>query len=525
MEQYLMRRFLILFPICFSVIYAQAIEKTARTGYESIQPMEMKDHLSILASDSLEGRETSYPGQKKAAQYIAGIFKKLNLKPYGDDGTYFQHFDIEISRVHPETKIVIETGGMKKSYLWGTDFISEGARDTTVTGPAAFVGFTDTELDSASQAKLAGRIVFVFMGKKGYAKDTTKAVTLRRIYSNRRDAGTIAALMIPDEEGPATFQHAQCMMRDIGSDKGIMRMKSNMPHVQPASIHFLVSPALAEEVLRSSGKSLKQLRDEALQNQEFTPIFIDNAVVTINARVINETKQTENVLGILPGSDPDLKTQVVAFTAHYDHLGKNRDGVVYPGADDDGSGTAAVLELAEAFVKNPVKPKRSLLFMTVTGEEKGLFGSQYYVENPAIPLDQTMADLNLDMVGRIDTIHGAYKDTNYVYVIGSDKISPELDSLLQAANAESEQLTLDYKYNDKYDPERYYYRSDHYNFAENGVPIVFFFDGIHADYHKPTDTVDKILFKRMGKICRMIYDLGWKLGNFNRQLIKKTAQE
>jgi Zn-dependent M28 family amino/carboxypeptidase len=163
--------------------------------------------------------------------------------------------------------------------------------------------------------------------------------------------------------------------------------------------------------------------------------------------------------------------------------------------------------------------------LTVAGEEKGLLGSQYYVNHPIIPLNQTIADLNMDMIGRIDTVHQAYKDTNYIYVIGSDKISLELDSLLQAANAESEQLKLDYKYNDEQDPERFYYRSDHYQFAKNGVPIVFFFDGIHADYHKPTDTVDKILFQRMGKICRMIYDLGWKLGNFNRLLIKKSTKE
>jgi hypothetical protein len=520
-----MRRFFLLLPFFSVLVYAQAIDPASKTGYKSINDANLKVNLTILASDSLEGRETSYPGQKKAAQYIAGIFKKLNLEPIGDDGTYFQHFDIEISRVHPETKIVIEIGSTKKSYVWGTDFISEGARDTMVTGPAAFVGFADTELDSTAQAKLVGRVVFVFIDKKDYANDRTKATMLRRLYSIRRDAGAIATLMIPNEEGPTAFQHAQQMMRDLGIDKGIMRMKSNMPQVQPSSIHFLVSLALAEDVIKSSGKSLKQLRDEALQNQKFTPIFIDDAIVTIDAKVIHETKQTENVLGILPGSDPDLKAQVVAFTAHYDHLGKNRDGVVYPGADDDGSGTTAVLELAEAFAKNPIKPRRSLLFLTAAGEEKGLLGSQYYVNNPIIPLNQTIADLNMDMIGRIDTLHGAHKDTNYIYVIGSDKISIELDSLLQAANAESEQLTLDYKYNDEQDPERFYYRSDHYNFAKNGVPIVFFFDGIHADYHKPTDTVDKILFERMGKICRMIYDLGWKLGNFDRLLIKKSTQE
>jgi hypothetical protein len=520
-----MYRVLILLPFCVLIIHAQSFDNAARIGYESIQAMDLENHVSVLSSDSLEGRETSYPGQKKAAQYIASIFKKLNLEPIGDNGTYFQHFDVEISRFDPETKIVIETSTGKKSFIWGTDFISEGARDISIAGPAAFVGFTNTELDSADQAKLGGRVVFAFIGRKDYADDTTRAATVRRIYSNRRDDEAIATLMIPDEEGPATFEDAKQIMRISGEDKGIVRIKKNTPYMLSTSIHFLVSPIIAEEVLRSSGKSLKQLRNEALQNQKFKPIFIDNATVTIKAKVIREIKQTENVLGLLPGSDPDLKSQIVTFSAHYDHLGKDRDGVIFPGADDNGSGTSAILELAEAFVKNPIKPKRSLLFLTVAGEEKGLLGSQYYVNNPIIPLKNTISDLNIDMIGRIDTIYEVKKDTNYIYVIGSDKISLELDSLLKAANTESEQLTLDYKYNDEYDPERYYYRSDHYNFAKNGIPIVFFFDGNHADYHKPTDTIDKILFTRMKKICRMIYDLGWKLGNFDRSLLKKSAQE
>jgi hypothetical protein len=525
LELYLMHRFFILFPICFSIVYAQTVEKNARTGYESITAMDLKNHLSILASDSLEGRETSYPGQKKAAQYIAGFFEKLNLKPSGDNGTYFQHFEVEVSRIHPETKIVVDAGGNKKEYFWGKDFITEKTKDSTITGTAAFIGFTDTELDAAAQTKLIGRIVFVFIGKKEYANDTTKPMTWWRLRSNRYDTGAIATLMIADEEGPATIQNAQNVTRYFDSYNGNFQMKSDIPHIQASNMHLLVSPALAEEVLKSTGKSLKQLRNEALQNQEFTPIFIDNITVNIHTKIINETKQTENVLGILPGSDPDLKTQAVAFTAHYDHLGKDEAGIIYHGADDDGSGTAAVLELAEAFVKNPIKPKRSLLFLMTVGEEKGLLGSKYFESNPVIPLNQIIADLNIDMIGRIDAEHDISKDTNYIYVIGSNKISQELDSLLIAANAESEQLTLDYKYNDEEDPEQYYYRSDHYQFAKNGIPVVFFFNGIHADYHKPTDTVDKILFKRMDKICRIIYDLGWKLGNFDRLLINKSIQK
>jgi hypothetical protein len=447
------------------------------------------------------------------------------LEAIGDNGTYFQHFDVEVTRVNPKTKITANVKGKRKDFIWERDFIAEGAKDTVVSGPVAFVGFTDTELDSASQAKLKGRIVFVFIGKKNYAGDTSESATMRRLYAIRRDAGAAATLMIPDQEGPASFQKALNMVRKFSWDKGSMKIKGSVSKKQFLYIRFLISLELAEEVLKSSGKSLELIRENALQNQQFNPIFIDDAIVTIESKIIREMKQTENVIGFLQGSDPLFKNQVVAFTAHYDHLGKSKDGVIYPGADDDGSGVSTVLELAEAFVKNPVKPKRSLLFMTVTGEEKGLLGSHYYTNNPIIPLNQTIADLNVDMVGRIDTVHETKKDTNYIYVIGSDKISLELDSLLQTANKETEHLALDYQYDSEYDPKQLYRRSDHFNFAKNGIPIVFFFDGLHADYHKPTDTVDRILFGRMAIIGRLIYNLGWKLANLNHTLIRKSTEQ
>ena len=515
------RAFFVLLPLLWVSIHAQAIDPAAKPGYESIRALDLKSYLTVLTSDSLEGRETTFPGQKKAAQYISGYFKSLGLKPIGDEGSYFQHFNVEVTRVNPETKIVADIAGTKKTFNWGIDFLSEAARDTVVSGPAAFVGFTDTELDSTAGAKLAGRIVFAFLGRKSNAHDTSAAGIIRRMYALRRDAGAAASLMIPDFDGSASFQKIQDIMGRLGSDRGSMRMKENTPPLRQQFVRFIISPELAETVIHSSGKTLQQLKEDALADKPFTPLFVDNVTLTITSKAIHETKQTENVLGLLPGSDPALKSEVVVFTAHYDHLGKSRTGIYYPGADDDGSGSVSVMELAKAFASNPTKPKRSLLFMTVVGEEKGLYGSTYYTNNPIIPLDKTMADVNLDMVGRIDTIHEALKDTNYIYVIGSDKISPELDSLLRVANAETENLKLDYKYNSEHDPERFYYRSDHYNFAKNGVPIVFLFDGIHRDYHKPTDTVDKILFEYMTRIGRVIYDLGWRLANLDSPLAKK----
>ena len=225
---------------------------------------------------------------------------------------------------------------------------------------------------------------------------------------------------------------------------------------------------------------------------------------------------SENVLGYLEGTD--LKDELLVITSHYDHIGITGDQI-NNGADDDGSGTAAVLELAEAFAQAKAAghgPRRSILFMTVSGEEKGLFGSEYYTDHPVFSLDSTIANLNIDMVGRIDPTHEA--DSAYVYVIGSDRLSTELHEINETANARYTQLDLDYTYNAPDDPNRFYYRSDHYNFAKHGVPIIFYFNGTHADYHKPTDTVDKISFDLLRERARLVFYTAWQLANQDRRI-------
>jgi Zn-dependent M28 family amino/carboxypeptidase len=224
----------------------------------------------------------------------------------------------------------------------------------------------------------------------------------------------------------------------------------------------------------------------------------------------------------LEGSDEKLKNECVVMTAHYDHLGLGAGGVVYNGADDDGSGTTGILALAEAFSKNESRPKRSLIFMTVAGEEKGLLGSDYYTRFPRFPLDKTIADLNIDMIGRVDEKYEKAKNPNYIYVIGSDKISKDLDQVMKSENDRTEKLTLDYTYNDENDPNRFYYRSDHYNFAKNDIPIIFFFNGVHADYHKTSDDVEKINFEKMSKVVRLTFAVAWNLSNRLEPLLKNT---
>ncbi|UOX33636.1 M28 family metallopeptidase [Flavobacterium sediminilitoris] len=220
---------------------------------------------------------------------------------------------------------------------------------------------------------------------------------------------------------------------------------------------------------------------------------------------------SENIWAFIKGSEkPD---EILVISAHYDHVG-TKNGEVYNGADDDGSGTVALLEIAQAFKKaqkDGFGPKRSILFLHVTGEEHGLHGSRYYSENPLFPLANTVADINIDMIGRRDKLH---PDTNnYIYVIGSDRLSTELHTINEEANSKYTNLELDYKYNDRNDPERIYYRSDHYNFAKHGIPSIFFFNGVHDDYHMPTDTPDKIEYDALTKRTQLAFTLAWELAN------------
>ena len=218
----------------------------------------------------------------------------------------------------------------------------------------------------------------------------------------------------------------------------------------------------------------------------------------------------ENVLGYIEGSD--LKEELIIVTAHYDHLGKH-DTLIFPGADDNGSGTAATLEIAKAFMlakKEGNGPRRSILIMPVSGEEKGLLGSKYYTKKPIFPLKNTVANLNIDMIGRIDDWH---KDGNYIYLIGSDMLSQELHNISEEVNNKYTKLKLDYTFNEKDDPNRYYYRSDHYNFAKNKIPVIFYFNGVHEDYHKMTDTIEKIDFEKTEKITQLIFLTAWELAN------------
>ena len=242
----------------------------------------------------------------------------------------------------------------------------------------------------------------------------------------------------------------------------------------------------------------------------------------LNAVRNDNLPDSENIWAYIEGSEKP--NEVIVISAHYDHIGI-KNGVIYNGADDDGSGTVALLEIAQAFEiakKEGNGPKRSILFLHVTGEEHGLLGSSYYTEHPLFPLANTITNINIDMIGRHDESHN--DSSNYVYLIGSDYLSTDLYNICEAANKNYVKLSLDYKFNDRTDPNRFYYRSDHYNFAKNRIPSVFLFNGVHADYHQPTDDVDKIEFDALAKRTQLAFAIAWELANReNRPVVDKSG--
>ncbi len=290
----------------------------------------------------------------------------------------------------------------------------------------------------------------------------------------------------------------------------------------------------------SGSMGIKALAKESMPsfflNTELANKMLSNIAMDHQARVLdlpmsfavksaNKEVQSENVVAFLKGSE--LPEEYIVISSHLDHVGVNSKGEIHNGADDDGSGTVALLEIAEAFKTAADKgkgPKRSIVFLHVTGEEKGLLGSQYYTDvDPIFPLANTVANLNIDMVGRIDPERKG--DRNYIYLIGSDKLSTELHELSEAVNEKYTKVELDYTYNDENDPNRFYYRSDHYNFAKNNIPIIFYFNGTHADYHKPGDTPDKINYDLLENRSRLVFYTAWELANrANRITVDKAGK-
>lgn len=477
----------------------------------TIKSIDLERHLNILASDEYEGRETGKKGQKLAAEYISKHFQSIGLPEVGDDG-YYQRFPLVVN--DPKSYRIESASGDLK-YVEDFYFFRKPQELSYRADKVVFAGY-GIESESYSDYKnidVAGGAVIILDGeptnKKGRSYvDSEKSAT--EWSKNRKRKIDLAA-----EKGASIVFTVVKDFRQIVTDlkhyleKPKMELDVAADDDQQAIPNIYISAETANALLNEEA-DVQKLKKK-INKKGLSIAVTESGVLKLVADNGPEKIESENVLGYIKGSDK--AEEVVVITAHYDHIGKRGDKI-YNGADDDGTGTVALLEIAEAFAqakKEGKGPRRSILVMPVSGEEKGLLGSKYYVDNPVFELENTVADLNIDMIGRLDKQHA--DNSNYVYLIGSDKLSTDLHEISEQVNETYVGLDLDYTFNDPNDPNRFYYRSDHYNFAKNNIPVIFYFNGVHEDYHKATDTVDKIDFNKVETISRLVFYTAWDLAN------------
>ena len=484
---------------------------------DQVTAARLRTHLAVLASDEYEGRETGQKGQHMAAAYVAAQFKAAGLTgPLPDPADpYQQRFNLEQVSWAPGASLKVGP----TTYLWLADFYAFGdspfTEETTVKPVFAGYGIEQPGYSDYAELDVKGKDLLVLLGEPTAADG--KALLSPDGAPTRWGNDYRAKLQLAAQKGARTV-----FFVSFSPTSNFAKLAARMsPTVtRPSTVlageanrvpAFFVAPAVGLQVLGTTDAVMQAYLSKI--NAAKQPVAVPFTVVPMQIKAARKRVPlgTENVLGYIEGTDK--KDDVLVLSAHHDHLGV-RDGQVFNGADDDGSGTSAIITMAEAFARAKKEghgPRRSLLFLSVTGEEKGLFGSEYYVKHPVFPLARTVADLNVDMIGRTDAEHEGKPD--YVYVIGSDKLASELKVINEAQNTRYTQLDLDYRFDDPDDPNRFYYRSDHYNFAVNKVPVAFFFNGVHADYHKESDEIGKIEFGKLEKRARLVFHLAWELAN------------
>ena len=462
---------------------------TAQKYGASITEADLKENLTIIASDAMEGRETGKRGQKMAAAFIAAYFEDLDLKgPVS--GSHYQPVPLFTTSA---PVVAIKAGTTEISadkYL----FFGSGRTNGDVNLPLVFAG--KGSVAELEKLDVKGKAVLVLLEAGGSIRNNA-------VLKKLREKGA-RALFVAIEKSDE-FARLSGMARRFS--EGSLSLKK--PEAGEITGSFVLSAEAASQLFNTTFEKL-------LKGKKIKPASVSYSI----SQTVSEVR-SENILGFLEGTDK--KDEVVVVTAHYDHIGISAQAEgdkINNGADDDGSGTVAVLAMAKAFSqakKDGNGPRRSILFMTVTGEEKGLLGSEYYSENPVFPLDKTVVDLNIDMIGRRDPAH---KDSPaYVYVIGSDRLSSELHTLSENTNKTYSNLVFDYLYNAEDHPDRIYYRSDHWNFAKKNIPIIFYFDGVHEDYHKPSDEVDKIEFDLLALRAKNVFYTAWEIANRDNRLV------
>jgi Zn-dependent M28 family amino/carboxypeptidase len=503
-----------------------AASVTTQRGVDTISANQIRDYLTFVASDEMEGRDTPSRGLDLTAKFLAMNLSRWGFKGAGDNGTFFQTIDLRRNRADSgQTKVELNGRALNP----GTDYLPAGGSGN-VSGQIVFAGtgwfVKSKEIDAYKGIDPAGKIAVIIGAPNTFPRGVTRADLGKPGEDSitpteyARSKGVVGLIYVPDFQYLANWQRNRARIMERGSTVvAKFQTQSNAP--LPS---IVISPETANAIFAGERQSASGIFNASYGTNLPSPFGMsDQKRITLNIANNTETVPTQNVIAVWEGSDPVLKAEYVALGAHYDHVGSGcpRIGTdnICNGADDDGSGTTALLGMAEALAKAPTRPKRSILFVWHTGEEKGLWGSRYFTEFPTVPLNQIVAQVNIDMIGRskkegdTNPRNAELTGPDSVYLIGSTMMSTELGELVNTVNKSYLNITFDTKYDDPKDPNRFFFRSDHINYARKGIPIIFFFDGVHEDYHGVGDTADKIDYQKMEKLTRTIYMTMWEIAN------------
>jgi hypothetical protein len=524
-----------------AALLTAAVPVRAAGGLSSIRPADLKQWLTYIASDELQGRQLYTEGLGLAAGYIQQHLQAWGVKPAGDAGGYLQTVRVLSVKTTSRSSVTVQVGGETRTFKDGEGVTFprySGSKQTVTLGRVEFAGY-GLDLPGINHLDLYGRnmkgAAVVFLGANG--PRSIDAGTYRRVLANR------SRYAVDQIGAAATLTSARpAANRSTGNPPPANRPPNAPDFTTAQRLDREIQPAVTgsdpffEFLFSRAPVKYDELRRKAEQGDDLPTFALEGVKITFNVDAdyaVTRTQLTENVVGIVEGTDPQLKSTYVAFGAHYDHVGYAQSEVadgrrpappgrvtpgqesdrIWNGADDDGSGTVALMALARAFAEGP-RPKRSLLFVWHAGEEAGLYGSRYFADHPTVPLDHVVTQLNIDMIGR--NRDDKASEANTVYLVGSDRISSELHAVNREANRVLPQpLTLDYELNDPADPEQIYTRSDHYSYAAKGIPVIFFTTALHPDYHANTDEVSKIQFPKLTRIAQLVYETGLRVANLD----------
>jgi len=491
---------------------------TQLKALESITEKELKVHLDILASDEFRGRKAPSQELKIASRYIATTAESYGLQPLMPDGSFFQEIPLEASTVdRAHTRMQLRIGKRVKNFSFPDDFGIYGRsyQDMHISGGVLFVGFglsaPDTGWDDLEGLDLKDQVVVMLDPDLPENHRLQTPENRRLLYRRSRmigEKGAAAVLIVISEEREKSFSEKGHLFD--ASPRCQLAQDLNTAWFSSSQLNYLraeIRRAMAADILGVSKNDLRHMFDSIRKGKQVPGRKLYDHKMDIAIATQKHKDKTRNVVAWLEGTDERLKEEYVLLGSHHDHLG-TREGKVYNGADDNGSGTVAMLEIAQAL--QIAHPKRSVIFVWHTAEEKGLWGSRFFVENSPVPVEKMSAELNMDMICR--------NDPDRLYIIGSNKISSELDAIINAVNNKYIHMTLDYKYEDPRHPDNFFFRSDQYPYIQYGIPSVWFFCGTTEDYHRETDTIDRVNFSKMARVTRFVYLSAMVIGNKPKML-------